>query len=98
MEKIVGKHSLVGSRLHSGGGRRGHLLRLHLGAPLHLGLVLRDLPDLVADVVQVVPPRGEQAVQVVPVLLGERSVHRGGDADHAVRLVDLGAHQLRLQH
>ena len=46
---------------------------------------------------EVGPPVGEESVQVVPVLLRERPVHRGGDGDDLVRLVDLGAHQFRLQ-
>ena len=46
---------------------------------------------------QVGPPVGEEPLQVVPVLLGERPVHGGGDGDDLVGLVDLGAHQLRLQ-
>ena len=46
---------------------------------------------------EVGPPVGEETLQVVPVLLRERPVHRGGHRDDLVRLVDLGSHQLRLQ-
>ena len=52
---------------------------------------------LSSEGVQVGPPVGEETLQVVPVLLRERPVHRGGDGDDLVRLVDLGAHQFRLQ-
>ena len=46
---------------------------------------------------EVGPPVGEESLEVVPVLLGEGAVHGGGDGDDLVGLVDLGAHQLRLQ-
>ena len=46
---------------------------------------------------EVGPPVGEESLEVVPVLFGEGAVHGGGDGDDLVGLVDLGAHQLRLQ-
>lgn len=54
--------------------------------------------NLVPDVVQVGLPVGEEAMQVVPVLLRERPMHRRGDGHHLIRLVDLGTDQLRLEH
>ena len=54
--------------------------------------------DLLPDGVEVPPPRGQEAVEAVPVLLGEGPVHGRGDVDQLVGLVQLGADQLRLQH
>ena len=69
-----------------------------LRVPHDANLGLREVRDLVLGGVQVRLPRGEQAVQRAPVLLGERAVHGGGDVDHGVGLVQLRADQLRLQH
>ena len=70
---------------------------LHLLVPDELDLRLRELSDLFAGGVEVLLPVLEERVEVVPVLLGEGPVHRRGDLDGLVLLVQLGAHQLRLQ-
>ena len=70
---------------------------LHLLVPDELDLRLRELSDLFAGCVEVLLPVLEERVEVVPVLLGEGAVHGGGDLHGLVLLVQLRAHQLRLQ-
>ena len=66
--------------------------------PHHLDLGRRELANLTADGVEVALPAGKELVQVVPVLHGERSVHRRRDLNALVGLVELGTNQLCFQH
>ena len=70
------------------------LLRLLDHAHLHVS----ELLDLFPGLFEVVPPFGEEAVEVGPVLFREGSVHGRRHVDHRFVLVDFGADQFGFQH
>ena len=57
-----------------------------------------QMSNLFSYYVKICLPRGEEGVQLVPVLSGEGPVHGGRHVHHLVGLVDFGAYQLGLQN